>query len=109
MCEGYERRYKLDTSPGTRPNCECHGEPMYGNGQTRWRCAVQARAHRRAYHERNREKENAQFRAYAATHRDEARARGEKWYWGMTGVELNLRLLRSRRAKALKRMAERSA
>ena len=93
-------------SPGTRPACKCHDEPMYGNGP-RWQCAVKARARRLAYHERHRERENAGFRAYAAAHREEHHARSDKWYWGMSGRDYNARLLNQRRTKALKRRGSR--
>jgi hypothetical protein len=82
---------------------------MYGNGSTRWRCAVKARAHRLAYHAAHREAELAKFRAYAAAHRAEARERNQKWWWGMSGADYNKRLLRQRRQKALGRRREREA
>jgi hypothetical protein len=70
--------------PGiSKPDCECHGEPMYWNTDARytaggyWRCPVRAKAK-----ERDR-------------------------YANMSGVAYNRMLLRHRRNKALKRIARR--
>jgi hypothetical protein len=80
----------LDTSPGTRPNCKCHDEPMWVAHAARktWRCAVKLRAYRDT---------------------DEWRARVRDRYYTMPQVRLNRALLLGRRRKALKRMAEREA
>jgi hypothetical protein len=91
MCRRYERRYKLDTtSPGTRPNCKCHGVEMWVTHAARgtWRCRVK-------------------LTEYRAT--EEWRAHQRDLYYSMPGVKLNYILLKARRRKALKRMAEREA
>lgn len=32
-----------------RPDCPCHGEPMYAAGKEGWRCAVKRRANQHTY------------------------------------------------------------
>ena len=112
------------TSPGTRPNCSCHGEPQLKDGHGGWTCAVNRRAVRRAHREAHLDEYLAREKAYRAAHREQTQARWRRYYeanreaiiarateryWAMSGVERNRELLRIRRSKALKRMAQREA
>jgi hypothetical protein len=80
----------LDTSPGTRPTCKCHGEEMWVAHARRgtWRCSVKLKEYRDT---------------------DEWRAHMRDYYYRKPGVAISRALLLGRRRKALKRMAEREA
>jgi hypothetical protein len=80
----------MDTSPGTRPRCECHGIEMWVAHAARntWRCAVK-------------------LTEYRST--EEHRQRMRDYYSSKSWRQINRALLLGRRRKALKRMAERNA
>jgi hypothetical protein len=97
---------------------------MQKNGHGGWQCAVKSRADCRAYYEARREQQVARCRTYREAHRqerrdymvtyranhaEEGRAYRLEKYWAMSWRERHEAQLRSRRAKALKRMAERNA
>jgi hypothetical protein len=60
------------------------------------------------YRERERERRRERHRN-DAEYRERERERRRERYWNMSGFEYNRELLRLRRQKALKRMAERNA
>lgn len=78
------------TSPGTRPNCKCHGEPMWVAHARRgtWRCKVR-------------------FTEFRST--EEYLAKQRDRYYTQPGYKISRALLLGRRRKALKRQREREA
>jgi hypothetical protein len=80
----------MPSSPGTRPKCGCHGVEMWVGHAARgtWRCKVKLTEYRDT---------------------DEWREHQRDIYHSMSGITLNHILLKARRRRALKRMAERES